>query len=287
MIKYYIKRIKLRLKIFNNKIYVLLNKNKFKKRVAIVSNNKYKNKIEEDILLKISFNKHNIELFNEFLNNVKKNNIKIFNSLDIIKDNYHKDIQYELLINNDIPVIKTYFTKDLDEASDLVSKIRGPVVIKPTISGSGHNTYVIGKVSKNSIELTDIKDKFKDIKTGVMIQPYAKEGEDGELSLIFINKKFLYAIKRYTNIFNNKFEIDYIDKDKVDSKLIDIGLKILNIKEYENSIYARIDLIKTNSIYKIMEVELVEPELFLTYIPNCKYQGYCINEFIQSIINKI
>ena len=60
MIKYYIKRIKLRLKIFNNKIYVLLNKNKFKKRVAIVSNNKYKNKIEEDILLKISFNKHNI-----------------------------------------------------------------------------------------------------------------------------------------------------------------------------------------------------------------------------------
>ena len=36
-----------------------------------------------------------------------------------------------------------------------------------------------------------------------------------------------------------------------------------------------------------MEVELVEPELFLTYIPNCKYQGYCINEFIQSIINKI
>ena len=317
MIKYYIKRIKLRLKIFNNKIYVLLNKNKFKKRVAIVSNNKYKNKIEEDILLKISFNKHNIncdiisyeeddylnydaliirsiwgyqdniELFNNFLNNVKKNNIKIFNSVDIINYNYHKDIQYELLINNDIPVIKTYFTKDLDEASDLVSKIKGPVVIKPTISGSGHNTYVIGKVSKNSIELTDIKDKFKDIKTGVMIQPYAKEVEDGELSLIFINKKFLYAIKRYTNIFNNKFEIDYIDKDKVDSKLIDMGLKILNIKEYENSIYARIDLIKTNSIYKIMEVELVEPELFLTYIPNCKYQGYCINEFIQLIINKI
>ena len=90
--------------------------------------------------------------------------------------------------------------------------------------------------------------KFKDIKTGVMIQPYAKEVEDGELSLIFINKKFLYAIKRYTNIFNNKFEIDYIDKDKIDSKLIDIGLKILNIKEYENSIYARIDLIKTNSL---------------------------------------
>ena len=224
MIKYYIKRIKLRLKIFNNKIYVLLNKNKFKKRVAIVSNNKYKNKIEEDILLKISFNKHNIncdiisyeeddylnydaliirsiwgyqdniELFNNFLNNVKKNNIKIFNSVDIINYNYHKDIQYELLINNDIPVIKTYFTKDLDEASDLVSKIKGPVVIKPTISGSGHNTYVIGKVSKNSIELTDIKDKFKDIKTGVMIQPYAKEVEDGELSLIFINKKFLYDI---------------------------------------------------------------------------------------------
>ena len=122
MIKYYIKRIKLRLKIFNNKIYVLLNKNKFKKRVAIVSNNKYKNKIEEDILLKISFNKHNIncdiisyeeddylnydaliirsiwgyqdniELFNNFLNNVKKNNIKIFNSVDIINYNYHKDI---------------------------------------------------------------------------------------------------------------------------------------------------------------------------------------------------
>lgn len=317
MIKYYIKRIKLKLKIFNNKIYVLLNKNKFKKKIAIVSCDKYKNRIEEDILLKIGFNKHNIdcniisyetddylnydaliirsiwgyqdniEEFNKFLNKVKKNNIKIFNSVDIINNNYHKNIQYELLVKNNIPVIKTYFTKDLDEASDLISKEKEPVVIKPIVSGSGHNTYVIGKTSKNSIKVNDIKNKFKDIDSGVMIQPYVKEVENGELSLIFINNKFLYGIKRYTNIFNDKFEINYIDKTKVDSKLIDMGFSILKIKEYENSTYARIDLIKTNSTYKIMEVELVEPQLFLTYIPNCKYQNYCINELIKSIIDKI
>ena len=51
-------------------------------------------------------------------------------------------------------------------------------------------------------------------------------------------------------------------------KIIALGSlkeKYFKIKEYENALYMRVDLVKINDNYKVMELELVEPQLFMGF----------------------
>lgn len=294
-------------------IVKLLHKNKLNKKVAIISNDKYKNKLTDDLLLKLYLIKNNIYAdilsyesddisgydaiiirslwgyqddlggFEKFLDNANKKNIKIFNNSDILRNNYNKDIQFDILNKNNINTVETKFIKNMNDLSKYVKSIKNKSVIKPIISGSGNNTYVIDGTCKNSIKVDEIVNKFKNVKCGVMLQPFMEEISDGEYSLIYIDGKLLYGVKRYTGIFNDKFEVFYIPKDKLDKEFIELGDKILKIKEYKDSLYARVDAIKKDNSYIIMETEFVEPDLFIRKIPDKKYKDYVLNFFADSI----
>jgi len=301
-----IKRIVFSIKKINNKLFCKINKKKFNKKIAIVSSDKWINIVKEDILLKIELNnklidvdiiswqdksidykkydaliirsiwgyQDYIEEFINWLNMLKDKNIKVFNNVDILLSNLNKYEQFKILDKNEIPLIKTFFIdkENIDEINDIYKEYKD-IVLKPIISGSGNNTFVISNnINKNNIKIENVKEKFdkvlNKVNNYIMVQPFVKEINDGELSVVIINNEISHAGIRYTNVFNNVNQIKIINVNDLDKKVLDIVNKCQNIKEYKDALYMRIDLVKINDEYKIMELELVEPQLFFEFKQN-------------------
>ncbi len=291
------------LKRYGNRVFVKLNRKKFDKRIAIVSCDKWMGKVKEDELLEFELNKllvdvdiiswqdkmvdysrydaivirslwgyqDYIEEFVEYLDKLKKDKVKVFNSVNILKDNLNKYEQFKILDKYEIPHIETFFLKkdELDKVSK-INKEYKDLVVKPIISGSGNNTFIISDtIEKNNIRVDEVKEKFNtvlnDVNNYLMVQPFVKEIDNGEISVVLIDNKVSHIVVRYTSVFNNKGSISVVGLDTMDDKMKIIVDRCIKIKEYKNALYMRVDLVKIDDDYKVMELELVEPQLFLGF----------------------
>lgn len=286
-----------------NRLFVKCNKKRFNKKVAIVSCDKWVGKVKEDELLKFELNKllvdvdiiswqdntvdyskydaiiirslwgyqDYIEEFVDYLDKLKKEKVKVFNSVEILKDNLNKYEQFKILGKYDIPHIETFFLKkdELDKVKD-INKEHKDLVVKPIISGSGNNTFIISDtIEKNNIKVAEVTDRFSNVLNEVnnylMVQPFVKEIDDGEISVVLIDNKVSHIVVRNTSVFNNKGSISVVGLDAMDDKMKSIVDRCSNINEYKSALYMRVDLVKIDDDYKVMELELVEPQLFLGF----------------------
>ena len=248
----------------------------FDKEIIIASSDKYVNRVKEDInlcyyLMKDGINskimsykdikcssnviirsvwgyQDDLDDFNNFITH--REGITI-NDVSLIEKNISKEEQYKLFKKYDINCIDTEFIYDKKDIS-----IKNKSVLKPIISASGNNTYII-----NDIE--DV-DKIKDINKGYMLQPFIEDINNGEYSLILFNKELMYGIKRFPGIFTNRQSVEYINKESLDSNIIDVLNKVNNIIEYNNYCFMRVDIVDN----KVLELELIDPQLFIETIPD-------------------
>ncbi|MCM1371062.1 MAG: hypothetical protein NC181_04165 [Clostridium sp.] len=311
-------------------IYNLLNHRKYNVNIALVSCDKLKNKVTEDIYLKhylnknkayvdiiswqdesIDYNKYDFiiirsiwgfqnyqESFDKWLKKLEEENIKVYNSISIIKNSYNKEIQFNILHKNNIKTIETKFIYNYENLEKEILSLKendfkkyNLLITKPTISESSKDTYLVGSTNENYNNLIDISEinnkylKYKN-RSKIMVQPFLKEVFDGEYSITCLNNKITHAVIKYVNIFNNTNIIKYIPVSNLDYKIIELTQSILNIKEYKDSLYMRVDLIKYRDEFLVMEVELLDPNLFLSFIPNKKYQKQVLNNFCKEVVEK-
>lgn len=312
-----------------NRLYDFFKQSNYYMSIAIVSCDKWKGKVKEDWLIKHELNKlnvrveiiswqdknidltkfdslliksiwgfqHNKKEFDSWLENIKNKKIKIFNDVEIIKKNYDKEIQFNLLKDNYIDTIQTYFIevdnnliKNVVDIKKKYLKENDLIVIKPTISESGNDTYIVGNTTKkykNNIKVNEVYDKFYlNNNRKLMVQPFIEEIVDGEYNVCCINGKITHAVLRMSNVFENKNIVKYIPLENIPKNMIDITNKVLNISEYANGIYMRVDIIKHRDRYLIMEVEMLDPNLFLNFISDKKVKQKVIHELAKTIVEK-
>ena len=249
---------------------------KFDNELIIASSDKYVNRIKEDInlcyyLMKDGINsrimsykdikcssnvivrsvwgyQNDLDNFNNFITH--RDGITI-NSTSIIENNISKENQYKLFKKYDIDCIDTKFIYD---KKDIV--IDKKSVLKPIISASGNNTYIIN-------DIKDV-DKIEDINRGYMLQPFIEDINNGEYSIILFNNEIMYGIKRYPGVFTNRQSVEYINKDNIDKDIINIIKKVNKIDEYKDYCFMRVDIVDN----MVLELELVDPQLFIETIPN-------------------
>lgn len=307
-------------------VYDLLKSNSYNKLVAIVSCDKWKNKSLEDLYLKHSLNKQNCKVdiiswedktidyskydliiirsiwgfqenktkFENWLNMLETQKIKVLNPINVIKNNYDKEIQFDILNKYNIETIKTFFLPinkniksrilDLKTNNDLENNL---IVLKPTISEGSKDVYLVGDNRyefNNIIDINEVYNKYKNNKSKLMVQPFMKEIFDGEYSICCINNKITHGIIKYKNAFTKTNMIKYIPADKIDHKIIEIVNNILNIKEYKDNLFLRIDFVKQENKFLVMEVELLDPNLFLEFIADRKKRKEILNFFAEQII---
>lgn len=167
-------------------------------------------------------------------------------------------------------------------------------VFKPTISGSGENTYLVmnsnDKSVPNTIQKEDIVkiynkmlDDNSDCK--IMIQPFISEINNGEYSCIFIDGELTHTMLRFPNIFHEKRR-PYLVDDVPDS-IIQLARVVERIKEFNNYLYMRVDMVLVNGKAKIMEVELADPDLLTKYIDDSNVKSNVIKTFAKKIERRV
>ena len=295
-------------------------------RVGIVSCDKWLGKLEEDINLKnelinLGIDAHIISWqqplcesydalilrsvwgyqdhyneFKEWLSYIENNGIILLNDFDLIKNNINKEIQFSILKKNGIKVVDTYFiSKYMFNNSDFLDSFKdGHYVIKPSISGSGENTFIINDADnlkiKNTIKKSNVRKIYMPIlenndECKIMIQPFIPEINNGEYSCIFINGILTHTMIRFPNIFHDK-KRPYLLED-IPSSVIKLATEVSNIPEYRNYLYMRVDMVLSNGVAQIMEVELADPDLLTKYIENIDIKTRVIKTFAKKIERRI
>lgn len=234
--------------------------------------------------------------FKNWLLYIRNNNIPLVNSVDMILNNIMKDIQFNILRKNNVDFIDTIF---LDQ-SDLLNRNIFEVlddksyVFKPTISGSGDNTYLVtnsnDKFEPNTIKKEDaviiynkILDDNSDCK--IMIQPFISEINNGEYSCIFIDGKLTHTMLRFPNIFHEKKKPYLVNN--VPDNIIRLARVVERINEFNDYLYMRVDMVLVSGKAKIMEVELADPDLLTKYIDDSNVKSNAIKIFAKKIERRV
>jgi glutathione synthase/RimK-type ligase-like ATP-grasp enzyme len=159
-----------------------------------------------------------------------------------------------------VPVVPTHFTDTIDPGllSDLRDRFRSDVlIVKPRWGASGHGLTIVHE-----------RDPVPDL-TDVLVQPRLNAIEqEGEVSLVFFGERFSHAVRKLAAPGEIRVQSDFggsVEAFSPSEELVALGEKALSAAP-SSPAYARVDLVMGNEgEWQVMELELIEPELFLEF----------------------
>ena len=116
-----------------------------------------------------------------------------------------------------------------------------------------------------------------------MVQPFIENITEGEISVIAINRVVKYAIRRFPGVFQEYKKEEFVSRFSLDKEIVDIVKKILLIEEYKKAVFMRMDFAHTPQGYRVMEVELVDPDLFIETIPDPVLKKEVYEDLVHSV----
>ncbi|MFZ9236535.1 MAG: ATP-grasp domain-containing protein [Algoriphagus sp.] len=148
------------------------------------------------------------------------------------------------------------------------------LVVKPLVSGGAKNTLKVGRGNEPGLE-----EKIQNLlqEEDFLVQPFIPEiVEVGEYSLIFFNEKLSHAVLKTPAAADFRVQHYYGGTIQTiePSETLLASAQALVDRFAKNTLYARVDGVEIDGVFHLMELELIEPYLFLglsdTAIPNYK-----------------
>lgn len=148
------------------------------------------------------------------------------------------------------------------------------LVVKPLVSGGAKNTLKISRTDEPAV-LEKVLQWVQE--EDFLVQPYIKEiVEVGEYSLIFFNAAFSHAVLKTPAPADFRVQHYFggtIQEITPDASLMDAAQALVD-RYAKSTLYARVDGVLIDGVFYLMELELIEPYLFLGLsdkaIPNYK-----------------
>ena len=203
--------------------------------------------------------------FLNWIAEIQQLQIPVLNSLDTILWNSSKRYLLEIE-QNGFPVIAGIILEKGKpvNVAQIQEKIKSEIwVVKPLVSGGAKNTLKIPvleweKFAPQVRALVEEED--------FLVQPFVPEvAEVGEYSLIFFNQVLSHAVLKTPA--KEDFRVQHyfggtIQTIEPTSKMLE-SCQALVQKFAPDSLYARVDGVEIDGVFHLMELELIEPYLFL------------------------
>ena len=217
------------------------------------------------------------EVYGEFttwLADMDQRGIPLLNPYDIITWNgdkhYLKDIADAglsivpslFIEQNTLPLLQPFFAGLQSEK----------LVVKPCVSASAKHTMVVTAGNRQEIE-QQLTDLLKD--DSFIVQPFVNEIVNGEISLIFLGGLYSHSVLKLPKA--GDFRVQHFHGGTVQAyepsgKLLELATEY--VRQFaKDCLYARVDGVLINGEFQLMELELIEPYLFLGFHP-LGYQRY-------------
>ena len=224
----------------------------------------------DTLILRSCWNYHlQVDNFYSWLKKIEDAGIKLWNPYSIVRSNLNKTYLFDLE-RKGIEIIPTLHIKKGSNIyiEDILKKNNWEeIVIKPTI---GVDAYHILKTN-----YLDALAKQKDLdklleNSDILIQPLIEEIKNGELSIIFFGNNYGHTVlkKPAKNDFRTNYDLGgSIEIAEIKPNILSQVKKIVG-SIVKDILYARVDGVIIKGKFVLMELELIEPHLFLDLYPN-------------------
>lgn len=210
------------------------------------------------------------ETFVEFLDYCEKYALPLLNPVDIVRWNmdkrYLQDLQSE-----GIELIPTEFVFNIHGQVFQKALRRGwkKMVLKPMISGGSYHTFVISDQEENRFNKLMVE-HFEN--RPFLLQEFIPEIEKGEISTLSFANGFDYSITKVPKEGDYRVQFNYggvYHISEVDTQIQAISKK-MKARFNNRQLYQRVDGIWRDGRFLLMEVELIEPDLYLGHHPEAR-----------------
>src|SRR5579864_4107026 len=186
------------------------------------------------------------------------------NPIDTVLWNHNKFYlqEVEALGLEIVPTIFVSHVKGLN-AEQATLRSWHKIVVKPAISASAHNTRLLDGAPWSADQ-----EAIRIMKGPFLMQPFIPEIQDqGEISFVYVDGEYSHAALKRPAAGDFRVQQEHGGSAELfhpDSALLaqanEIAAKVAQVRD---SLYCRIDAVARNGKLVLMELELIEPELFL------------------------
>ncbi|KAA5540155.1 ATP-grasp domain-containing protein [Adhaeribacter rhizoryzae] len=208
-----------------------------------------------------------VDLFQTWLNNLDQQEVRVLNPTMVVRWNLNK----EYLLQVEKAGFATVPTSILKQKSNFKAAPFFEIwhtknlIVKPVISGGAKNTFVISQ-SETAIFENQLNQLLQE--EAYLVQPFMPEIQNkGEYSLIFFNGYFSHCVLKVPQ--SGDFRVQHyfggaIIPTTPPAHILEYAQQLL--KQFApGCLYARVDGLESNGKFRLMELELIEPLLYLLY----------------------
>ncbi len=218
------------------------------------------------VLIRSTWDYHyKIKAFLAWLSDLEKKGVMLLNPPALVRWNMHKSYLLELAARG-VPIVETRLLKTGDrvDLALLAEELKWPeLIIKPAISATAHRTFRL-----RGEDAEEWRSSFQNLlaESDLLVQPYLEEIEqEGELSLIYIGSRFSHAICKLPKKGDFRVQSEFGGRVRETAPEPDIKSQARAILDKVSGdwVYARVDGLLVGGRFLLMELELIEPQLFL------------------------
>ena len=203
--------------------------------------------------------------FTVWLELLEKKNVRVLNPVKTVR--WNADKRYLFAIEKSgfgiVPGRLLETTQDLQLTPLFDTWQTEKIVVKPVVSGGAKNTFSIGRSETETYE-QQLTKLLKE--EAFLAQPFMPEIQtEGEWSLVFFNGKFSHCVLKVPK--QGDFRVQHYFGGAIlpatpPETVLQSAEKL--VQEFaKDCLYARVDGVLSQSGFKLMELELIEPLLYL------------------------
>ena len=190
----------------------------------------------------------------------------LVNPADVLRWNSHKGYLAEFTAKS-VPTVPTRLVPG--PSTDVADQIREvpweEIVVKPAIDGGARHAW---RGLRDDPSLSRVAERLTE-HGDVVVQPFVPAIVDGERSLVFLGGRFSHAVRKVPKAGDYRSqrhlggrEVDH----QPDSAELQVALAAMAAAPGRLT-YARVDLVDWEGAPVLIELEVIEPDLFLRDVP--------------------
>lgn len=221
----------------------------------------------DPVVLRSTWDYHRIPtMFRAWLAAMADANRPLLNPADVVGENIDKIYLQRLeQAGIAIPVTRWIDKPDAESlAAVLAEQGWKQAVIKPRIAATAYGTFLL---RADSLLAED--DLAPARASGALVQEFIPEIADGEMSLVYAGGRFSHAVVKRAANGDFRVQKDFGGVVKVvtpSAAILAFGEAVVATVP-ESCAYARVDVVETSRGPLLMELELIEPELYFGIVP--------------------
>jgi len=219
------------------------------------------------VVLRSTWDYHNYaDAFLAWLTKLESEGVNLWNRPATVRWNMRKSYLEELG-RQGVRIPHSHFVPRKSDVSlaDLIDPEWPGAVLKPVISASAEDTFYV--TVENAADHQADLDRVLQEKDAIVQEFMPEVQREGEWSLIFMTNQFSHAVLKRPGDGDFRVQIQYGGGQEAEnapeSLIVQAGEIVTHVPE--PLLYARIDGVNRQGTFILMELELIEPYLFLEY----------------------